>query len=74
MSMIYVVDHILIYIYRSYIYRGRDCMKKLCESLKQFAMEVINFEKKKMMPLTNKKLESYTSQENCKKAVIRLIR
>ena len=42
-------------------------MKKLSESLKELAMEIINFEKKKMMPLTNKELESYANQENCKK-------
>ena len=39
-------------------------MKKFFESLKELAMEIINFEKKKMMPLTNKELESYASQDN----------
>ena len=29
------------------IYRGTDCMKKFCESLKEHAIEVINFRKKK---------------------------
>ena len=39
-------------------------MKKFFESLKELAMEIINFEKKKMMSLTNKELKSYASQDN----------
>ena len=30
------------------VYRGRDYMKKFCESLREHAMEIINFKKKKM--------------------------
>ena len=30
-----------------YIYRGKDCMKKFCESLREDAMKIINFKKKK---------------------------
>ena len=29
------------------VYRGNDCMKKFCESLREHAMKIINFEKKK---------------------------
>ena len=47
------------------VYRGKDCMKKFCESLKEHAIKIINFEKTKMIPLTNNKLESYASQRNC---------
>ena len=36
------------------IYRGKDCMKKLCESLREDAMKVINFGKKQMKILTTK--------------------
>ena len=36
------------------VYRGKDCMKKVCASFKERTMEITNFEKKKMMPLTNK--------------------
>ena len=46
------------------VYRGKDCMKKFCESLKEHAIKIINFEKTKMIPLTNNKLESYASQRN----------
>ena len=30
------------------IYRGKDCMKKFCEFLREHAMKIINFKKKKM--------------------------
>ena len=29
------------------VYRGKDCMKKFCESLRDHSMEVITFKKKK---------------------------
>ena len=29
------------------VYRGKDCMKKFCESLREHAMKIINFKKKK---------------------------
>ena len=32
---------------------GKDSMKKFCESLRVFAMKIINFKKKKMKLLTN---------------------
>ena len=34
------------------VYRGKDCMKKFCESLRDHAMKIINFKKKKKMLLT----------------------
>ena len=34
------------------LYRGEDCMKKFCISLKEHAANVIKFQKKKMLPLT----------------------
>ena len=34
------------------INRGKDCMKKFCESLREHAMKIDNFEKKKMNLLT----------------------
>ena len=35
------------------VYRGKDFMKKFCESLWKHAMKIINFTKKKMKFLTN---------------------
>ena len=29
------------------VYRGKDCMRKFCESLKEHVVKIINFEKKK---------------------------
>ena len=29
------------------VYRGKDCMRKLCESLKKHAIEIIDFKKEK---------------------------
>ena len=37
-----------------YFYRGKDFIDKLCKDLKEFEMEIINFKKKEMKPLTNK--------------------
>ena len=35
-------------------YRGDDCMKKFCKDLKEHTTKIINYEKKKMIPLTTK--------------------
>ena len=35
-------------------YRGEDCMKKFCKDLRTHANEIINYKKKKMIPLTTK--------------------
>ena len=35
-------------------YRGDDCMKKFCKDLREHATRIINYEKKKMVPLTTK--------------------
>ena len=29
------------------VYRGKDCMKKFCESLREHAKKIINFKRKK---------------------------
>ena len=33
---------------KHYVYRGKDCMKKFCEFLRQHSVKIINFKKKKM--------------------------
>ena len=38
-------------------YRSKGCMKQFCESLKEHAAKIINFQKKKMAPLTKKSLD-----------------
>ena len=41
------------------LYKDKDCMKKFSESLRERAMKIINFQKKKMIPLTNAEQELY---------------
>ena len=47
-------------------YRGENCMKKFCESFKEHATKIINFEKKKMIPLTKEQQESYEETKTCR--------
>ena len=46
-------------------YRGKDCMKIFCNDLKDQANKIINYEKKEMIPLTDKEKESYENQKIC---------
>ena len=41
------------------VYRGKDCKKAFCESLKEHAMEIINFKKKKIKLSTKEQQISY---------------
>ena len=41
------------------LYRGEDSMKKFCESLGEHAKNIIDFQKKKMLPLTKQKIKAY---------------
>ena len=47
------------------VYRGKDLMEKFCESLREHAMKIINFKKKKMKLLTKKQNESNESTKIC---------
>ena len=40
------------------LYRGNDCMKRFCTSLREHAQRIIGFEKKKMLPLTREELKN----------------
>ena len=40
------------------VYRGKGCMKKFCESLREHAMRIINFKKEEMKVLTKEQQES----------------
>ena len=48
-----------------YVYRGKDCMKKFCEFLKQHAMKIINFKKKKIKSLTKEQQELNENAKIC---------
>ena len=49
MSTIWAFDHIE---NKHTLYRGKDSIKMLCESLREYAKNIVDFEKKKMLPLT----------------------
>ena len=40
------------------VYKGKNCMEKFCESLREHAVKIINFKKKKMKLLTKKQQKS----------------
>ena len=46
-------------------YRGKDCMKKFCKDLREHSTKIINYEKKKMTPLTTKEKIHYNEHEIC---------
>ena len=46
-------------------YRGTDCTKKLCKDLKDQAMEIINYEKKEIIPLTYNENKYYEKKKYC---------
>ena len=35
-------------------YRDKDCIKKFCKDLREHPIKIVNYEKKKMIPLTIK--------------------
>lgn len=45
--------------------RGEDCMKKICDLLKEHAMGITNFEMKKIILLADKECKSYASKQYC---------
>ena len=47
------------------VYSGKDSMKKFCESLREHAMKINNFKKKKLKLLTNEQQESYENIKIC---------
>ena len=46
-------------------YRGKDCMKKFCKDLREHATRIINYERKKMVPLTTKEKINYNKEKIC---------
>ena len=44
------------------LHRGKDCMKKFCESLREHAKNIIDFEK---IPLTKEELKSHQDAKVC---------
>ena len=46
-------------------YRGKYCMKKFYKDLREHATRIINYEKKKIVPLTKEEKINYNDQEIC---------
>ena len=46
------------------VYRGKDCMKRFCELLREHALKIINFKKKITKLLTKKQQQSYENEKN----------
>ena len=46
-------------------YHREDCMKMFCCYLREHATNVINFDRKKMLPLTKKELEVHKDATTC---------
>ena len=61
MSAIWGFDHIE---NKHILYCGKDCIKKFCTSLREHTKNIIDFEKKKMLPLTKEELKLYKIQKN----------
>ena len=47
------------------VYRGKDCMKKFCEFLREHEMRIINFKKRKKKLLTKEEQESFENAKIC---------
>ena len=62
MSTIWAFNHIE---NKHTLYRGKDCMKSFCEFLREHAKSIIDFEKKKMFPLTKEELKSHQDAKVC---------
>ena len=48
------------------VYRGKDCMKMFSVPLREQAMKIINFKKRKMKLLTNEQQSSLSKEMNLK--------
>ena len=46
-------------------YRGKDCIEILCKKLKESAMEIIDFKKRNIIPLTQVENNRCNEQEIC---------
>ena len=62
MSAIWVFDHLE---NKHTLYPGKGCMKKFCESLRKHLKNIIDFEKKKMLPLTKEEVKSHQDPKVC---------
>ena len=59
-------------------YRGKNCMKNFCLDLREHATKIINYGKKKMIPLTKEEKRAHRISRRCyickKKSLVLMIR
>ena len=48
---------------KHYVYRRKDCVENFCRKLKELGTEIINYQKKDMIPLTNEEIMFYENQK-----------
>ena len=48
-----------------YFYRRKYCIEQFCRDLKELGTEIITFEEKEMIPLTNREIKSYGKEKVC---------
>ena len=46
-------------------YRGRDCIEKLCDELKQISNNTINAKEKEHIPLSKDQLNAHANAKTC---------
>ena len=47
------------------LYRGEDCMKRFCEDSKEHTTRIINYERKRIIPLTNEERKTHRWAKIC---------
>ena len=50
---------------KHYVYRGKDCVEHFFRKLKELGTEIINYEKKDMIPVKNKEIKFYENEKQC---------
>ena len=55
------------------LYRGKNCMKKFSNSLRKHAKNIIDFEKKQMLPSRKEELKSYWDAPKLIKMVTKVL-
>ena len=50
---------------RHSFFRGKDCLEKFCKDVKELAVEISNYRKQEIIPLTDREIKFYERQKVC---------
>ena len=50
---------------KNFFYRERDCIKRFCSDLRELATNIVNYEQKEMIPLTDNENRYDKEQKKC---------